>query len=238
MIEQFQKIIDDSNRIVFFGGAGVSTASGIPDFRSADGIYNQQSEIPPEQIISYSFFLRNPDIFYKFYREKMIYTEAKPNAAHIKLAQLEKAGKLSSVVTQNIDGLHQMAGSKKVYELHGSIHRNYCMKCKKEYTLDDILNTSGIPMCTCGGIIRPDVVLYEEALKEEIIEGSVSEIMQADCLIIGGTSLNVQPAAGLLRYFRGNNVVLINKEPTSYDRNADIVINDDIAKVFDEIEIK
>ena len=229
-----QEIIDDSKRIVFFGGAGVSTESGIPDFRSVDGLYNQQYAYPPEQIISHSFFVRNPEEFYRFYRDRMIYEDAKPNAAHLKLAKLEKRGVLSAVVTQNIDGLHQMAGSKNVIELHGSIHRNYCTKCGKFYPLSAITESSGIPKCSCGGTIKPDVVLYEESLKSEDIEGAVSEISAADTLIIGGTSLVVYPAAGLVRYFNGKHLVVINKSEINAG-NAELVINDSIGKVFESV---
>lgn len=229
-----QEIIDDSKRIVFFGGAGVSTESGIPDFRSVDGLYNQQYDYPPEQIISHSFFVRNPEEFYRFYRDRMIYEDAKPNAAHLKLAKLEERGVLSAVVTQNIDGLHQMAGSKNVIELHGSIHRNYCTKCGKFYPLSAITESSGVPKCSCGGTIKPDVVLYEESLKSEDIENAVSEISSADTLIIGGTSLVVYPAAGLVRYFNGKHLVVINKSEINAG-NAELVINDSIGKVFESV---
>lgn len=229
-----QEIIDESKRIVFFGGAGVSTESGIPDFRSVDGLYNQQYDYPPEQIISHSFFVRDPEEFYRFYRDRMIYEDAKPNAAHLKLAMLEERGVLSAVVTQNIDGLHQMAGSKNVIELHGSIHRNYCTKCGKFYPLSAITGSTGIPKCSCGGTIKPDVVLYEESLKSEDIEGAVSEISSADTLIIGGTSLVVYPAAGLVRYFNGKHLVVINKSEINAG-NAELVINDSIGKVFESV---
>lgn len=234
----FQEIIDDSKRIVFFGGAGVSTESGIPDFRSADGLYSQKYHYPPEQIVSHSFYMRNTDEFYRFYKDRMIFPDAKPNAAHLKLAQLEKAGKLSAVITQNIDGLHQMAGSRNVIELHGSVHRNYCTKCKKFYTLSAVTESDGIPLCSCGGKIKPDVVLYEEQLKDEDIENAVLEISKADTLIIGGTSLVVYPAAGLVRYFGGKHLVVINKSEISADKDAELVINDSIGKVFEKIEIK
>lgn len=234
----FQEIIDDSKRIVFFGGAGVSTESGIPDFRSADGLYSQKYHYPPEQIVSYSFYMRNTDEFYRFYKDRMIFPDAKPNAAHLKLAQLEKAGKLSAVITQNIDGLHQMAGSRNVIELHGSVHRNYCTKCKKFYPLSAVTGSDGIPLCSCGGKIKPDVVLYEEQLKDEDIENAVLEISKADTLIIGGTSLVVYPAAGLVRYFGGKHLVVINKSEISADKDAELVINDSIGKVFEKIEIK
>lgn len=226
-----QEIIDDSKRIVFFGGAGVSTESGIPDFRSVDGLYNQQYKFPPETIISHSFFERNPEEFYRFYRDRMIFPKAQPNAAHTKLAEWEKRGILSAVVTQNIDGLHQLAGSKNVIELHGSIHRNYCTKCGKFHPLSAVTETDGVPRCECGGMIKPDVVLYEESLRSEDIENAVSEISSADTLIIGGTSLVVYPAAGLVRYFNGNHLVVINKSEINAG-NAELVINDSIGKVL------
>lgn len=232
----FQEMIQESNNIVFFGGAGVSTASGIPDFRSVDGLYHQKYDYPPETILSHSFFLKNTDYFYRFYRDKMIYPNALPNAAHRKLAELEQAGKLKAIVTQNIDGLHQAAGSKNVFELHGSIHRNYCMKCGKFYNLDDVKNSEGIPRCTCGGIIKPEVVLYEECLDDDCLNGAVAAISRADMLIIGGTSLVVYPAAGLIRYFPGKHLVLINKSETPADRNADLAIHRDIAEVFSELD--
>lgn len=232
----FQEMIQESNNIVFFGGAGVSTASGIPDFRSVDGLYHQKYDYPPETILSHSFFLKNTDYFYRFYRDKMIYPNALPNAAHRKLAELEQAGKLKAIVTQNIDGLHQAAGSKNVFELHGSIHRNYCMKCGKFYDLDNVKNSEGIPRCTCGGIIKPDVVLYEECLDDDCLNGAVAAISRADMLIIGGTSLVVYPAAGLIRYFPGKHLVLINKSETPADRNADLAIHRDIAEVFSELD--
>lgn len=226
-----QEIIDDSKRIVFFGGAGVSTESGIPDFRSVDGLYNQKYKYPPEMIISHSFFERNPEEFYRFYRDRMIFPDAKPNSAHIKLAEWEKRGILSAVVTQNIDGLHQLAGSKNVIELHGSVHRNYCTKCGKFYPLSAVTESDGVPRCECGGTIKPDVVLYEESLKSEDIENAVSEIASADTLIIGGTSLVVYPAAGLVRYFNGKHLVVINKSEINAG-NAELVINDSIGKVL------
>lgn len=233
-----QEIIDDSSRIVFFGGAGVSTESGIPDFRSVDGLYNQQYKYPPEQIISHSFYMRNPEEFFRFYRDRMIFPDAKPNAAHQKLAELEQTGKLSCVITQNIDGLHQMAGSKNVVELHGSVHRNYCEKCGKFYPLGAITDADGVPTCSCGGRIKPDVVLYEEGLKDSDIERAVSEIAAADTMIIGGTSLVVYPAAGLVRYFRGKHLVVINKSEISTGKSADLVINDSIGKVLGEIIVR
>lgn len=233
-----QEIIDDSSRIVFFGGAGVSTESGIPDFRSVDGLYNQQYKYPPEQIISHSFYMRNPEEFFRFYRDRMIFPAAKPNAAHLKLAELEQSGKLSCVITQNIDGLHQMAGSKNVVELHGSVHRNYCEKCGKFYPLSAITDTDGVPTCDCGGRIKPDVVLYEEGLKDSDIKRAVEEIDACDTMIIGGTSLVVYPAAGLVRYFRGKHLVVINKSEISTGKSADLVINDSIGKVLGEIVVR
>ena len=232
-----QSMIDESSRIVFFGGAGVSTESGIPDFRSADGLYNQKYRYPPEQIISHSFFLRDPEEFYRFYRDRMIYQEAKPNAAHLKLAELERAGKLSAVVTQNIDGLHTDAGSRNVIELHGSIRRNRCMNCGRPYTLEQIINTSGVPHCECGGIIKPDVVLYEEPLDEDCINRAINAISGADMLIIGGTSLVVQPAAGFIGFFRGRYLAVINKTPTPADKKADIVINASIGETLGAITV-
>ena len=226
-----QEIIDDSKRIVFFGGAGVSTESGIPDFRSVDGLYNQRYKYPPETIISHSFFERNPEEFFRFYRDRMVFPDAKPNAAHLKLAEWEKRGILSAVVTQNIDGLHQLAGSKNVIELHGSVHRNYCTKCGKFYPLSAVIETDGVPRCECGGMIKPDVVLYEESLRSEDIENAISEISSADTLIIGGTSLVVYPAAGLVRYFNGKHLVVINKSEINAG-NAELVINDSIGKVL------
>ena len=235
MYEELKKVIEGSNNIVFFGGAGVSTESGIPDFRSVDGLYNQKYKFPPETILSHSFFMTRPGDFYDFYRDKMICTDAKPNKAHIALAKLEQQGKLKAVVTQNIDGLHQLAGSKKVYELHGSVLRNYCMKCHKFYGIEAVTESSGIPKCKCGGIIKPDVVLYEEGLDDKTVNGAVKAIMKADVLIIGGTSLNVYPAAGFLNYFDGSKIVLLNKSETSFDRRADIVIRDPIGQVLGEV---
>ena len=233
-----QEIIDDSSRIVFFGGAGVSTESGIPDFRSVDGLYNQQYKYPPEQIISHSFYMRNPSEFFRFYRDRMIFPDAKPNAAHIKLAELEVAGKLSCVITQNIDGLHQAAGSRNVVELHGSVHRNYCEKCGKFYPLSAVTDTEGVPMCECGGRIKPDVVLYEEGLNDRDITRAVDEIAAADTMIIGGTSLVVYPAAGLVRYFGGKHLVVINKSEISTGKSAELVINDSIGKVLGDIVVR
>lgn len=236
-IEELQKVIDDSSRTIFFGGAGVSTESGIPDFRSADGLYHQEYKYSPEQIISHSFFLRYPEAFYEFYKDKMMYLSAKPNPAHIKLAELEKAGKLSAVVTQNIDGLHQLAGSKKVYELHGSIHRNYCMKCGKFYDADYIKNSDGVPLCECGGVVKPDVVLYEEGLDQNVIQRAVMAISTADTLIIGGTSLVVYPAAGFVDYFHGKHLVVINKSETGRNVNAELVINAPIGEIMKGIRV-
>ena len=235
MYDELKKLIDSSNNIVFFGGAGVSTESGIPDFRSVDGLYNQKYDYPPETILSHSFFMRKTEEFYKFYRDKMICTTAKPNYAHIALAKLEEMGKLKAVVTQNIDGLHQMAGSKIVYELHGSVLRNYCMKCRKFYGLEAITESTGIPKCTCGGTIKPDVVLYEEGLDDDTMKKAVRAIARADVLIIGGTSLNVYPAAGFIRYFQGSHMVLLNKSETPFDTDADVIIRDPIGKVLKEV---
>lgn len=232
-----QSVIDEGKRIVFFGGAGVSTESGIPDFRSADGLYSQKYKFPPERIISHSFFMSQPEEFYRFYRDRMIFPEAKPNAAHLKLAELERAGKLSAVITQNIDGLHTAAGSKNVIELHGSVHRNHCMKCGRAYGLDFIINSEGIPRCECGGIVKPDVVLYEEGLDENDINRAINAIAEADVLIIGGTSLVVQPAAGLIRFFDGRRLVVINKTPTSADDEADIVIKGSIGETLWQINV-
>lgn len=230
--ESLQKIIDDSENIVFFGGAGVSTESNIPDFRSADGLYRQQYRYSPEQIVSHSFFQQNTEAFYEFYKSKMMFLGAEPNAAHLKLAQLEKAGKLKSVITQNIDGLHQAAGSKEVLELHGSVHRNYCTRCRKFYSLDEVMAAEGVPKCSCGGTIKPDVVLYEEGLDQHTISKSVQYIRHADMLIIGGTSLVVYPAAGLIDYYQGNKLVLINKSVTSVDSRADLVLGGPIGEIL------
>lgn len=227
--------IEESERIVFFGGAGVSTESGIPDFRSVDGLYNQKYDYPPETILSHSFFMRHTKEFYDFYRDKMICLDAKPNITHQKLAELEQAGKLIGVVTQNIDGLHQAAGSKKVWELHGSIHRNYCMDCGKSHPLQAILDSSDIPRCECGGIIKPDVVLYEEGLDDTIVSGAIRAIAESDLLIVGGTSLAVYPAAGLLQYFQGKHLALINKSPTPLDKNADLVLQYGLGEFFSQL---
>ncbi len=237
-LKTLQSWIDQSQSIVFFGGAGVSTESGIPDFRSVDGLYNQQYDYPPEEILSRTFFDRRPEEFYRFYRAKMLCLDAKPNAAHRKLAELEAAGKLKSVVTQNIDGLHQAAGSKRVWELHGSVLRNYCMDCGRSFTAREILESTGVPRCPCGGIIKPDVVLYEEALDGRTMNGALRDIQKADLLIIGGTSLAVYPAAGLVNYYRGDHLVLINKSPTPYDSHADLVIAGAIGAVLGQIQVR
>lgn len=232
-----QEIIDHSKNIVFFCGAGVSTESGIPDFRSTDGLYNQKYDYPPEEILSHTFFASHTEAFYDFYRDKMLCLTAEPNAAHKKLVELEQKGKLSAVVTQNIDGLHQKAGSKNVFELHGSIHRNYCTQCHKFFDADFIANSVGVPTCDCGGIIKPDVVLYEEGLDDATVTGAVDAISSADCLIVAGTSLNVYPAAGFIRYFRGKYFVLINRDVTPADEYADLVIHDSVGKVLSDIVI-
>ena len=237
-IETLQKWIDESSRIVFFGGAGVSTESGVPDFRSVDGLYNQKYDYPPEEILSHTFYRRKPEEFYRFYRDKMIYTDALPNKAHLKLAELEEKGKLTAIVTQNIDGLHQAAGSKKVYELHGSVLRNYCENCGKFFDINYIIESDGVPKCDkCNGPVKPDVVLYEEGLDSNTMNGALNAISNADMLIIGGTSLNVYPAAGLIDYYRGNRLVLINMSKTPMDYKADLVIYDKIGKVLSQIEV-
>lgn len=234
-----QQIIDDSENIVFFGGAGVSTESGIPDFRSVDGLYNQKYDYPPEEILSHTFFCNHTEYFYNFYRDKLICTDAEPNPAHLKLAEFEKAGKLSAVVTQNIDGLHQKAGSKMVFELHGSTLRNYCTKCGKFFDVDYIADSKGVPKCDkCGGLVKPDVVLYEEGLDNNTVNGAVNAISNADCLIVAGTSLTVYPAAGFIRYFRGKYFVLINRDETAADSSANLVIHDSVGKVLSEIEVR
>ena len=237
-LEQLQSVIDNSKRIVFFGGAGVSTESGIPDFRSVDGLYNQKYDYPPEQILSHTFFMHNTEEFYRFYRDKMLCLDKKPNKAHLKLAELEKAGKLTAVVTQNIDGLHQAAGSKKVYELHGSVLRNYCMKCGKFHSAEYIKNSNGVPKCECGGVIKPDVVLYEEGLDDSTVTGALSAIQSADTLIIAGTSLTVYPAAGFISYFKGNNIVLINRDETPFDSKANLVFHEKVGELLDKINVK
>ena len=236
--EALQKIISETENIVFFGGAGVSTESGIPDFRSVDGLYHQQWDYPPETILSHSFFMRKPEEFYRFYKAKMLCDTAVPNAAHKKLAEMEQKGKLKAIVTQNIDNLHQMAGSKHVMELHGSVHRNYCMKCHDHsYSARDILESQGIPRCACGGMIKPDVVLYEEGLDQDTIRDAIRTIARAQMIIVGGTSLAVYPAAGLLDYFQGEALVLINKGATPQDKNADLLIQKPIGQVLDQIHI-
>ena len=232
-----QEMINDSKSIVFFGGAGVSTESGIPDFRSVDGLYNQKYDYPPEEILSHTFFVQKTKEFYDFYRDKMICLDAQPNKAHLKLAELEKAGKLTAVVTQNIDGLHTLAGSKKVYELHGSVHRNYCTKCGKFFGIEAITDSVGVPKCECGGTIKPDVVLYEEGLDHDVINGAVKAIAECDMLIIAGTSMTVYPAAGLVRYFRGKYLVVINRDPTSVDGQCDLVLHDKVGEVLDKIKV-
>lgn len=237
-VTQLQEAIDKFENIVFFGGAGVSTESGIPDFRSVDGLYNQQYDYPPETILSHTFFMNNPQEFYRFYQAKMLCDTAKPNAAHHKLAELEQTGKLKAVITQNIDNLHQMAGSRNVLELHGSVHRNHCMKCGKFYDFSYMKNSQGIPKCqACGGTIKPDVVLYEEGLDNTTINRSVQAISAAQVLIIGGTSLAVYPAAGLIDYFQGKKLIVINKAPTPRDRQADLIISQPIGEVFSQIKI-
>lgn len=237
-IQQLQQLIDQYDNLVFFGGAGVSTESGIPDFRSVDGLYNQQYAYPPETIISHSFFRKNPEEFYRFYKDKMLALEAKPNDAHKKLAELERTGKLRAVVTQNIDGLHQAAGSKKVYELHGSIHRNYCMKCGKFYDAEYVKKSEGVPHCSCGGKIKPDVVLYEEGLDAKTMDGAVRAIGSADTLIIGGTSLVVYPAAGFIDYFRGKHLVVINKSSTEKAVRAELSIAAPIGEILGSIQVR
>ena len=234
-IKNLKEIIEKTDNLVFFGGAGVSTESGIPDFRSVDGLYNQKYDYPPETILSHTFYRRKTEEFYRFYKDKMIFLNAKPNAAHEKLALWEKEGKCKAVITQNIDGLHQMAGSKNVLELHGSVLRNYCEDCGKYYSAEYILEARGIPTCECGGGIKPDVVLYEEGLNEQILQKSIAAIVNADVLIVGGTSLAVYPAAGLLDYYRGNKLILINKAPTPKDSMADLVIKGSIGEIFSSL---
>lgn len=237
-IEQLRQWVNESDNIVFFGGAGVSTESGIPDFRSVDGLYNQQYDYPPETILSHTFYRRNTEEFYRFYRNKMLCLDAKPNAAHLKLAQWEKEGKLKAVVTQNIDGLHQAAGSRNVLELHGSIHRNYCQKCGEFYDADYVKHSEGIPECRCGGRIKPDVVLYEEGLDSHVIEESIRAISRADTLIIGGTSLIVYPAAGFIDYFRGKHLVVINKSATAREVGAELTVAAPIGEVLGQIQVR
>jgi NAD-dependent deacetylase len=234
-VEVLRKWVDECGNIVFFGGAGVSTESGIPDFRSVDGLYNQKYKYPPETILSYSFFIRNQAEFYEFYRDKMIFPDAEPNITHKKLAQLEAEGKLQAVITQNIDGLHQKAGSKKVLELHGSVLRNYCMRCGKAYGVDKVIEAEGVPMCGCGGVIKPDVVLYEEGLDQDVLSEAVRFISEAEILIVGGTSLSVYPAAGLVRYYKGDRLVLINRSPTPYDKYADLLLQCGLGEVFSKL---
>lgn len=235
-VEQLREIVANSDNIVFFGGAGVSTESGIPDFRSVDGLYNQKYDYPPETILSHTFYMNKTEEFYRFYRDKMLCLTAKPNAAHLKLAELEKQGKLKAVITQNIDGLHQAAGSKEVLELHGNVHRNYCRKCRKLFNAEYILNSKGIPVCdVCGGQIKPDVVLYEEGLDQKTLNDAVHYISEADVLIIGGTSLAVYPAAGLIDYYEGNKLVLVNKSATPMDNRADLLVQGSIGEIFSQI---
>ncbi len=232
-----QELVDRSRRIVFFGGAGVSTESGIPDFRSEDGLYRQNYRYPPEMILGVDFFYTHTEEFYRFYRDKMLPLSAQPNAAHRKLAEMEQKGKLLAVVTQNIDGLHQKAGSKNVFELHGSIHRNHCLQCHKSYSAEDIARSQGVPKCTCGGLIKPDVVLYGEPLDRETVEGAVNAIASADLLIVAGTSLTVWPAAGFLEYFLGEHIVLINRGATPYDEKCELVIRENVGKVLGELTV-
>lgn len=236
-IPQLQQLIDRSGYLVFFGGAGVSTESGIPDFRSTDGLYNMKYHYPPETIISHSFFERDPAEFYRFYKEKMLWPQAQPNAAHLKLAQLEEAGKLKAIITQNIDGLHQMAGSRQVVELHGTVHRNLCQRCGRQFAMSDVRNATGVPHCPCGGIIKPDVVLYEEALEPRTMARAIEHISQADLLIVAGTSLAVWPAAGLLDYFTGENLVLINKTKTGQEDRASLVLHEPVGQVLGQIQV-
>ena len=234
-VRKLKELVDGSDNSVFFGGAGVSTESGVPDFRSEDGLYHQKYKYPPEQILSHTFYERMPEEFFRFYKDKLLITGVKPNKAHLKLAELEKQGKLKAVITQNIDGLHQAAGSKKVLELHGSVHRNYCERCRKFYDFDFMASYDGIPTCECGGRIKPDVVLYEEGLDMQVIEESVNYIRNADVLIIGGTSLAVYPAAGLIDYYSGNKLILINKSATPRDKQADLVVQGPIGEILDQI---
>ena len=236
-IETLQKWIDSSDNIVFFGGAGVSTESGIPDFRSVDGLYHQEYDYPPETMLSRTFYERKPEEFYRFYRNKMLYLDAMPNEAHRKLAELEQAGRLRAVITQNIDGLHQKAGSKEVLELHGSVLRNYCSRCKRFYPVEAVTRSLGVPHCECGGKIKPDVVLYEEGLDQKILSKAVKYIENADILIIGGTSLVVYPAAGLIDYYRGDKLVLINKAPTGMDYKADLLVQGSIGEIMSQIQV-
>ena len=236
--EKLQKMYDESDYVVFFGGAGVSTESGIPDFRSADGLYNMHYSVPPEVILSHSYFMSHPEEFYRFYRDKLLNPDVKPNIAHLKLAEMEQKGKLKAVITQNIDGLHEKAGSKNVYNLHGSVYYNHCMKCGKFYDFKYMKESKGVPRCSCGGMIKPDVVLYEESLNEKVLDGAIRSIAAADLLIVGGTSLAVYPAAGLLQYFQGDALVLINKGATPMDKNADLLIQQPIGQVLGSIKVK
>lgn len=234
-LKKLQQWIKESENIVFFGGAGVSTESGIPDFRSVDGLYNQTYDYPPETILSHTFFVNQTEEFYRFYKDKMLCLTAKPNVTHKALAKLEQQGKLKAVVTQNIDNLHQMAGSKTVYELHGSVFRNYCTSCHKFFSVEDIAKSEGVPKCECGGIIKPDVVLYEEGLDDATVNGAVRAIAEADMLIVGGTSLSVYPAAGMIRYYSGDKLVLINQSPTQYDKHANLLLSCRLGEVFEGI---
>lgn len=236
-IQRFKDIVGNAKRIVFFGGAGVSTESGIPDFRSTDGLYHTKYKYPPEVILSSDFFFAHTEEFFEFYRSKMLYLDANPNVTHLSLATLEKTGKLTAVVTQNIDGLHERAGSKIVYNLHGSVYHNHCLKCHKWHSVDDIVKSNGVPRCACGGIIKPDVVLYGEALPDAAVSGALDAIASCDCLIVGGTSLTVYPAAGFVKYFNGNNLVLINKQPTSFDASADLVLHCGLGEAFSALEL-
>ena len=236
-IDILQQILNKSKKIVFFGGAGVSTESGIPEFRSVDGLYNMKYKYPPEQILSYTFFKNRLSEFFEFYKDKMIINDAKPNYTHFLLKKLEESGKLLSVITQNIDGLHTLAGNKRVWELHGCIKRNYCVKCKKSYDENYIINSDDVPLCTCGGVVKPDVVLYEENLNDYVMYNAIKDISEADCLIVAGTSLTVYPAAGLIHYFNGENIILINKSKTEYDKYATLVFNENISDVLKKIKI-
>lgn len=235
-VDELQRIIDNSRRIVFFGGAGVSTESGIPDFRSVDGLYNQKYDYPPEEILSHTFFKKHTDEFYRFYKDKMLCIDKKPNAAHLKLAELEQTGKLSAVITQNIDGLHQAAGSKTVFELHGSVLRNYCLKCHKFHSAEFIKQSRGVPYCECVGVVKPDVVLYEEGLDDKTVSGALRAIQNVDTMIIAGTSLTVYPAAGFVRYFSGNNLILINRDKTPLDNSVDMVFHDKVGELLSKIK--
>lgn len=238
MVPELERLIQAHQNIVFFGGAGVSTESGIPDFRSVDGLYHQKFKYPPETMLSHTFYEQHTAEFFDFYRQKLIVHGAKPNAAHLRLAKLEREGKLKAVVTQNIDGLHQAAGSRTVYELHGSVLRNHCMRCGRAYGVEAVAEAAGIPRCACGGIIKPDVVLYEEGLDQQTVEGAVHAIARADCLIVAGTSLSVYPAAGFIRYFQGDHFVLINRDPTPADKLADLVLHQKVGQVLSQIQVR